>query len=186
MGLRFIVCLFIALFALSGCGSDVGGGLMDEAVPPSAQDILANPDKVTLFTIVSYLDSGKLGKEEYAALPVFSDSAKASSKGGQYRVLASSVVDEADGASLISSMVQAVKQGEEAGVACFFPHHAIRVEKAGRTLEILICFMCHNYMVLPEGGYNNVHMSRATGMEDTWRAIVLKHGLRDISDREVK
>jgi hypothetical protein len=42
--------------------------------------------------------------------------------------------------------------------------------------------MCYNYLVHPDGGYNNVHMSKATGMEETWRAIVRKHGLRDISE----
>jgi len=41
--------------------------------------------------------------------------------------------------------------------ACFWPHHAIRAEKNGQTIDCLICFYCSNFRIysgdtITEGG----------------------------------
>jgi hypothetical protein len=173
------------MFALTGCGG--GGGLLDKAVPAAMQDILDSPDKVTLYTVATKFDvhgESALTHEAYDGLQVLAEKGGESKAAGEARILGHAELEHSEGAELIDSFRTAVKSGKAGGVKCFMPHHAIRVEKDGRTLDILICFKCHNYMVLPDGGYNNVHMSAETGMEDTWRAIVRKHGLRDVSDKE--
>jgi hypothetical protein len=191
MKLRFAICLFITVFALIGCAkanddsatnsASSAQVLLDLAVSPQSQDILDNPDKVTLYTIAGYLDSKTLKEGEYHALPDF-DPLVAELNGT--KVLGSAALSRPDGMALVATLVQAIRQGSEDGVMCFYPHHAIRVEKGDRRLDILICFKCRNYQVVPDGGYNNVVMNTKSGMEDTWRAVVRKHGLRDISDNE--
>lgn len=183
---RAFAMLCVLAILLAGCGGSGGGsgggnlgGNMDLAVPPDQQDILHNPDKVTLFTVVTGWDlrvESSLSEEEFNALPKF---------GGDddVRVLGEAQIDAADAKAAIDSFVSAVQDGRQLSAACFMPHHALRVEKGGRTLDIQICFMCMNYKVTPGGGENNVAMSKASGMEDIWRGIVRKHGLRDISDK---
>lgn len=163
---------------MASCGM---GGNMNLAVPPSMQDLLRDFDRATLFTIVGESEEGptSLTTQEIRDLPRYGEGPAA-----EYHILAQAELDMAtDARPMIDTFIKSVNAGERAAVACFWPHHALRLEKDGRTLDILVCFMCHNYMVLPDGGYNNVHMSKSTGMEDTWRGIVRKHGLRDVSDK---
>lgn len=174
---------FVALCALalmvSSC-SGIGSN-MNLAVPPAMQNLLRDFDRATLSTLVSEneVEETGLSKAEIDALPRYGEGLAA-----EYRILAQAELDQVSEAQpMIDSFIKAVNAGERVAVACFFPHHALRLEKDGRKLDILICFMCHNYMVLPSGGYNNVHMSKAQAMESTWRAVVRKHGLRDISDK---
>jgi hypothetical protein len=54
--------------AISACGS---GGLLDEAVPPGLQGVLENPDKVTLYTLVTEQDLPDAGisRAEFDKMP---------------------------------------------------------------------------------------------------------------------
>jgi len=192
MSSRIKLCICFVLCVLTSCTQDsnatntapqTDNALLDEAVPPGLQDILINPDRVTLFTIVTGKDAPVLGDEVFARLPLFNDQEKGMSKSGPPRVLARAELRSDDALKLISTLVAAINDGERGGVACFYPHHALRVEKDQRWLDMLICFECYNYKILPGGGSNNVHMSRETGMEDAWRAVVRRHGLRDVSDK---
>jgi hypothetical protein len=40
-------------------------------------------------------------------------------------------------------------QGEQA--SCFVPRHVLRVTKGGRTVDLVICFECHNYRAYADG-----------------------------------
>lgn len=153
--------------------------LVDLALPPGLRSTVEQPGKVTLYTIchplIDTLGDSELNADEAELLPAFDD---------EYKVLGSVNVSAEEGQALIDSFKTAVSQGQENGVMCFIPHHAIRVESAGRIVDILVCFKCYNYKVNPGGGYNNVVMSNRTGMEVLWRSLVAKYRLRDITTPE--
>jgi hypothetical protein len=181
--LRFLVGFALVLMVV-GCGRS--GELLDQAVPPDLQHVLDEPDRVTLYTLLTTQDVEDFDKAgiNYEELPRYLTGSDLHSVAEECRILGQTELDSEDAGQLISTFTRAVNNGEKVGVACFQPHHAIRVEKGGATLDILICFKCMNYLVLPGGGYNNVHMIGKKEMEGAWRATVRKHGLRDISDKE--
>ena len=170
--LRLLVLCLLPLVA--ACG-----GKLSEAVPRGMQDILKDPDRVTLYTIATTGDTynGELSPEEFEALPAYGEDTRA-------RILDEVELDPAtEGKAAIDAFVAAVMDGEVGGgMACFEPHHALRIEKDGRVLDILVCIKCKNYHVMPDGGYNNMVMPMKE-LEHTWRGIVRKHNLRDISDK---
>jgi hypothetical protein len=155
---------------------------MSKAVPSELRGTLSNPDKVTLYTVVTRQDFGEgLSKQEFEELPWLhgpSEDFRAA------KILASAELSADEYETVLDAFETAVNNGDSnAGMACFVPHHALRIEKAGKTVDILVCFKCRNYHVMPGGGFNNVMMDISTGIEDTWRAVVRKHGLRDVSDK---
>jgi hypothetical protein len=164
--------LLLLLLAVSACGPDAEpvGDLTDLAIPPERRNTLRIPESVTLYTIAS--------KNELEESSLWTE------KIGGYVILDEVELDPAtDGRLLIDSFLEAVQHGIEDGTACFNPHHALRIDGPGGEIRTIICFECHNYRVEPAGGDNNVVMSTETGMEDTWRSVVRKHKLRDISDK---
>jgi hypothetical protein len=148
------------------------------AIPSALQGPLKAPDKVTFYTLCDVggpqsFDDGLVDFKEAQALPKFDD---------RYRILGQRELEADQGQELIASFIEAVQGGEKKGVSCFIPHHAIRVVGGGKVVDILVCFKCYNFKVSPGGGYNNVRLAQGTGMEELWRGVVSKHGLRDISN----
>lgn len=147
--------------------------LFDAAVPVSLQDVFDDPDQAVLFTVISGHEiKDELRDESLLNLP---------------RLDEWYIYDRADlglGAwkELADSFKQAVVAGEYNSKPCIFaPHHVLRLSKGVRVLEIIVCFRCHEFKVLPEGGYKNVCLSTEVGMESTWRKVVADKGLRDYS-----
>lgn len=153
---------------------------LDLAVPPGLQDLLVKADSATFYTIASDMDFELGQRQELKDL----DAMKLERIGTNYYVLDRVELSQEEISSVVASFQQAYYDGEEGGMMCFWPHHAIRLTKGDRVLEILICFKCRNYQVLPGGGYNNVVLKTHGGMEDAWRSIVRKYGLRDVSEKE--
>lgn len=177
--------LFLAPMLLLLCGcvcscSRWSDERVQMAVPPSLQAPLKNPERVTFYTLCDIGgpqsgDDGLVDFKEAQSLPKFD---------GRYRILGQHELGVDEGQELIASFIEAVHGGEKKGVACFWPHHAIRVEGGGHVVDVLICFKCYNFKVSPGGGYNNVLLAQGTGMEDLWRSVVSKYGLKDISKKQ--
>lgn len=149
---------------------------VDNAMSRDLQAALKNPDSVTLFTLANDYDvmSETITEEEYREIL----------RGSALGALGQAEVDvSSDGKALIETLQVAAATGENYGAMCFMPHHAIRVRKGGARWDIVVCFMCCNYRTTQKGfGFGGLE-TKASGMETTWRNIVRKHGLRDISDK---
>ncbi|MCB9893691.1 MAG: hypothetical protein H6839_04505 [Planctomycetes bacterium] len=193
--MRNLACILpLLLLLLSGCGGQTGNGAdpanqvscgaghpepehpkrLDIAVPAGLQDILENPDSASLATLAADSEF-KLHKELKGIDPASLELV------GEYRVIDGATLDEHHLRVLVESFKKAFFAGEMEGMLCFEPHHALRLRKDSRHLDILICFYCHNYKVLPYGGYNNVVLDMDTGIENTWRTLVARYRLLDIS-----
>ena len=157
---------------LTSCGGSPG---IDMAVPSSYQSMLNDFDKATFFTLTSGTDKEMgLKPDDFDSLPEF--------KHADVRIVDKVELTESEARLLIEKFIWALENGEaNVGTACFFPHHAIRLEKGERKLDILVCFMCHNYHVYPDGGRNNARLNFSGGIEIAWRDIVARHSLRDVS-----
>jgi hypothetical protein len=145
--------------------------LFDAAVPVSLQSLFEHPKRAVLYTVLDDSELRLLSGNNPPDLR---------------RVHEWLVYDEAEltmeeTALLTGSFEKAVIAGDYNGVACFMPHHILHLEKDGGWLDVAVCFQCHNFKVLPHGGYNNVVLSHDVGMEDTWRRVVAAHGLKDFS-----
>lgn len=140
-----------------------------------------NPDSITLFTLASESDilDSSITKDEYLKLPTFSGYIVC-----MYRVLGQVDVGHSpDGTALTETLKSAAAANWSGGASCFIPHHAIRVHKGDARWDILVCFMCSKYSILQKQPHIRSIDHRSTGMQRTWRRIVRKHGLRDISDK---
>jgi hypothetical protein len=62
------------------------------------------------------------------------------------------IEDEAVRDALVNALYKAIEGEQTRAAACFDPHHGIRATKGGTTVTILVCFICHNFRVYPEGG----------------------------------
>ena len=146
------------------------GAHFDAVVPCSLQGVFDKPDKVWLCTLLNGSEGLEtLGSEALQTTDTLH---------GWYVYDETEIgLDEAHG--LLESFREAVEYGTHAGVACFMPHHALRIEKEGRALEILVCLLCKNCYVFPEGGRNNVALDMRHGFEAALRGVVAAHGLRD-------
>lgn len=60
------------------------------------------------------------------------------------------VIDIQRKQEILQAVKEAVRTNSEPEAACFIPRHALRVEKAGVTVDMLICFQCRNYTVVQE------------------------------------
>jgi hypothetical protein len=146
--------------------------MMELAMPADLRAILEKPERVTLYTLADEedLEEGGMAEAEMAKLPRLDD----------YYVMGEATVSSGDGRKLIDSFWKAVNAGSPGSVECFFPHHAIRAEAGGKSVTVLVCFMCDNFKVLPRGAFNTIVIEK-DGMEKTWRDIVSTHKLKDVS-----
>jgi hypothetical protein len=142
------------------------------AFPGDLLKPLEHPEKVTFYTLAEeYELEDTLTKEEIKALPEFHG----------YRVLGKvELVPASEGQSAVEALRAAVRGGTPMSVECFEPHHGIRVESAGLVTDVLVCFICTNMAVYPDGPRNVVELN-TDKLEHNWRDIVGKHDLTDIS-----
>lgn len=76
------------------------------------------------------------------------DKAKPGEEFHQYKILGSTVVkDAAARQKLVSSFKKAIEEAPEMAAGCFTPRHGLRVTRAGKTAEYVICFECLSSMV---------------------------------------
>jgi hypothetical protein len=144
----------------------------DVAVPKSLQDVFDKPDRAQLFTVITSGDiEVKLKDPKLKELPRLHD----------WYIVGEAGLSADETARLKDSFKEAVIKGEFNGMMCFFPHHVLRLVKGRRTLDLVVCFQCRNFEVLPEGGRNNVVFSDKTGMEKVWRQVVADHKMKDYS-----
>jgi hypothetical protein len=131
--LRTIAAL-VGLSLLVGCGrSEVGERLPDD------------PDQVILYSI--HPDDRKLTPTE-----------KGESMHG-YLVLGKvEVTDPERRRAIIAAIKAAVRDKSVVQVKCFSPEHAVRVVKGSETIDLVICFHCHNYQ-----GYRRGELTTTDG-----------------------
>ncbi|HEV3385811.1 MAG TPA: hypothetical protein VG097_13425 [Gemmata sp.] len=108
-----------------------------------AADLPNDPDELTLFSI-----DGKMHHTvgDQKAQP------KDQELLYQYPVLGR--VDITD-PNLRRRIMASVKQDIRSGAVqnkCFEPRHVLRVKKGGSTIDMVICFKCHNYSMSRDGG----------------------------------
>lgn len=151
--------VLVLMASLPGCG---------EVAPPSAKvdDLpaflrpLAEADKVTLYSI----DGSMKAPGE--------DRPKAAQEFRGYPVLGSVEISPVERRA---EMILALKRGTEDldhGFArCFWPRHALRAEKDGKSVDYVICFECSWIKVFGDGGVQD---------------IVTKKGAQDLLNRHLK
>ena len=108
---------------LHGCGADSPRGH-------------ARPDAVTVYSI----DGGREPQERAKTAEEFHD----------YPVLGKvEVADTAAALELTSAVEEAIDN--HGGDKCFDPRHGIRIVRAGRQIDYVICFQCENVYIYDSG-----------------------------------
>jgi hypothetical protein len=108
-------------------------------LPEDDTGITNNPDEMILFSI----DGKKWGEKQ--------DSVSGQETLYECPVLGHVVITES---SLKRKVLAAIKQDMRDGshtFKCFWPHHVLRVKKNGNTVDVIICFYCHNYNLYRDG-----------------------------------
>ena len=118
--------------------ADDGSGRPDYEITAMLQP-LADADKLTLFSFD--------GNEFLFA------SQKPSAEGEFYGcpVLGKIEIDDPHKRKAIVNAVQVGIRDARYVASCFWPHHAIRVEKDGQTVDYIICFYCSNFRKYSSG-----------------------------------
>jgi hypothetical protein len=57
------------------------------------------------------------------------------------------VSDAAQRRQIVAAVKNAAGRNPETKAACFIPRHALRTVKGSETMDAVICFECHNYIV---------------------------------------
>ena len=62
------------------------------------------------------------------------------------------IVDPHQRQEVMSSVKEGIRNAPKGtGAACFVPRHLVRVGKGGKTVDVAICFQCHNYVIYQPG-----------------------------------
>ncbi|MBI1367235.1 MAG: hypothetical protein GC162_01130 [Planctomycetes bacterium] len=107
----------------------------NDYLPPSPDGNvpILEPDHLTLYSIEPQELRGKPGSMAPADAEVFH----------LCPVLGKTQIADADDRRAIMRTLQAAaRPDDEFRMMCFEPHHAIRIEHAGRTIDYVICFHC--------------------------------------------
>lgn len=59
---------------------------------------------------------------------------------------------------------------------CFFPHHALRAVRGGKTLDLLICFSCNGVKTYYENEEGSTSVNRDS--ESSYNQVLKKAGIR--------
>src|SRR5262249_49363975 len=101
------------------------------------RDTLENADTFEVFRILDMDEPGTFDSKERPL--------------GFYRVVKRSLVPPGERAKLVASLYDAIDY-DWLGARCFSPHHGVRAAKSGRSIELVICYMC-NKIQLGGGTY---------------------------------
>ena len=62
------------------------------------------------------------------------------------------ITDPAIRREVIIAVKRDIRRGHPAQSKCMFTRHVLRVVKDGRTVDVAICYQCHNYELHRDGG----------------------------------
>jgi hypothetical protein len=103
----------------------------DNKLPAEAVEILTKPDQFELLSLDPAPDKMDTTKEGFH----------------DYKVLGKTQVKDADTRKeLFTSLTKGMEKVETVA-ACFNPRHGIRATRDGKTVELVICFECHQLLV---------------------------------------
>jgi hypothetical protein len=68
-----------------------------------------------------------------------------------YRILGKTPVSKGVKAQLITAFYDAMTDTSTTPMACFRPRHGIRAVHKGKAVDLVICFECHLFVVIPSG-----------------------------------
>ena len=117
--------LLAATVALTGCDSGPAGPLPTD------------PDQLILYSVDVETWGRNLGK-------VTEDQPKGEVIDGYPTFGKVVITDLGQKRQVLSAIRRAVRNPQE-GMGCFSPRHAVRAIKGGETVDLVICFHCHNY-----------------------------------------
>lgn len=137
--------------------------------PGEARWVLAAPEKFELLTL----------EPDVTRLPP--NILRLNKVGGYDVTAAAPIADRDTQQALLAALEADIAGGDDHLVSgCFQPHHALRLERAGHRVELLICYQCHGLLILADSQPRRHTLTGSSqGMLDqTLRA----HGLRPVSD----
>lgn len=169
-----LLSLLVAACARSAETPSAGSGeavrdhpLVVKALPGNYRDILEHADKFEIVTLAC----------EGEELP---QGVTSSAMVSRFRMVdRREVSDHALQKKLVTAFYKGVSGGtDNAGAGCFEPHHGIRATKDGETVTILVCFLCSNFYVLPEGVRNGILLDPEP--VEVWRDVVKELGMAEV------
>lgn len=101
---------------------------LDESIPPDAREILENADR---FELLGEIDKDESSEADNRSLV-------------PNRLVA--ISSEKDKLVVLEAFYSDAAR-EDSPAVCYEPHHAIRAEFEGKTVEIEICFSCSRFVV---------------------------------------
>lgn len=57
------------------------------------------------------------------------------------------ITDPAQRREIVAAVKQAIRNPHPNRMGCWMPRHVLRLSKAGKTIEVVICFECHGYAI---------------------------------------
>lgn len=85
-------------------------------------------------------------------LTIFSLTPDPSDKSGsfhRYPIVGQAKVKGADKDLLVMALKQGIADPDGQHVMCFDPHHGLRATANGKTVDLVICFMCTQFLIFP-------------------------------------
>lgn len=98
-----------------------------------------DPDELILYSIDGHMSGERVvakGQELLYGTPVLG------------RV---EITDRARRREIIAAVNGDIRSGHPMQTKCFYPRHVLRVVKKGKTMDVVICFECHNYELYQDG-----------------------------------
>ena len=102
------------------------------AFPTNANSVLDAAPKITLFSLYSrglQTEYDELGPHPFHG----------------FKVLGQTELRGQDKRQLLAHFYDAVAQRNKFRAACFAPHHGLRVQRNGKTVDLVICFTCGQF-----------------------------------------
>jgi hypothetical protein len=101
-----------------------------------------DPDEVTLFSIDGMSQRNPLDRDKPTDKELLYE----------FPVLGRvSITDPELQRRVVTAVKQDLNSSKGDRYLCFFPRHVLRVVKAGRTIDFVICFQCNDYHVYVDG-----------------------------------
>ncbi|MEM7311092.1 MAG: hypothetical protein AAF682_30760 [Planctomycetota bacterium] len=128
---------FLPLALVLGCAGTWGcGNRWEEEVPLTARSVMEAPDSVELLALLPYPElspGAPLPEGIEGPLESFHD----------YGILGRQREDEAEAVAQLMQLVrEGINASEGMAALCFNPRHGLRIERAGRVVDLVICYEC--------------------------------------------
>jgi hypothetical protein len=86
------------------------------------------------------------------------------------------ITDPAERRALLQAIAESVRRPPDMVAACFNPRHALSIQDGSRTVDLTICFECHQMRADGFAGDKGLVISPA--QEPTFDQALQRHGLR--------